>query len=305
MTGVMEMVAAARAGIENLTPAEVADEADRGDVLLVDLREPHETANGVIPGALSAPRGMLEFHADPATPYHLDGFDPGRRVIVYCASGSRSALAAKSLQDLGYGDVAHLAGGLTRWVDESRPLNAEPVAPSTTRRTPMTNTLRHALDTTASAVAGDPGLAAATFAAEGELVGVTEVDVRVGDRVVKVDQPESIGGSGLAPNPVEFALASLGSCQAHTYRFWSEKLGIRIDELRVDVQGRLDVRGVFGLEDGVRAGFGDVDVAVRISGPETAERYEELRRAVDEHCPVLDIFANPVPVCTSMSTPGS
>ena len=126
MTGVMEMVATARAGIENLTPAEVADEIDRGDVLLVDLREPDETANGVIPGALSAPRGMLEFHADPATPYHLDCFDPGRRVIVYCASGARSALAAKSLQDLGYGDVAHLDGGFKRWMDEDRPLAARP-----------------------------------------------------------------------------------------------------------------------------------------------------------------------------------
>ncbi|MPY91829.1 MAG: rhodanese-like domain-containing protein [Acidimicrobiia bacterium] len=127
MASVMEMVAAAKAGIENLTPAEVAGEIGRGDVLVVDLREPGETAAGVLPGAVLAPRGMLEFHADPATPYHLDGFDPGRRVIVYCASGSRSALGAKSLQDLGYHDVAHLEGGFKAWSEQGHPVGVRPV----------------------------------------------------------------------------------------------------------------------------------------------------------------------------------
>lgn len=165
-----------------------------------------------------------------------------------------------------------------------------------------TSDLRTVLDATAEAVARDPSAAAVTFAADSDLVGITEVDVRIGDHVVKIDEPEALGGTNLAPNPVEFALAALGSCQAITYRFWSEKLGIRIDRLHVDVTGDLDVHGVFGLKDGVRAGFGDVDVRVRVSGPEPAERYEELRRAVDEHCPVLDIFSNPVPVTTSMGT---
>ena len=87
------MIATAKAGIENLTAGEVADEMARGGVLLVDVREPTETAKGIIPGAVLAPRGMLEFHADPATPYHLDDFDHQRRTIVYCAAGSRSALA--------------------------------------------------------------------------------------------------------------------------------------------------------------------------------------------------------------------
>lgn len=165
----------------------------------------------------------------------------------------------------------------------------------------MSNPVSQALDATASAVADDPSLAQAGFAAEAELVGLTEVDIRIGGRVVKVDQPETIGGTDRAPNPAQFALASLGSCVAHTYRFWSEKLDIRLDGLQVDVQGNLDIRRVLGLEEGVRAGFRDVAVAVRISGPEPAERYEQLRSAVDEHSAVLDIFANQVPVRTSMS----
>ena len=115
MPSAKEMVAAAKAGVENLTPAELASEIERGDVLLVDLREPDETTDGVIPGAVMSPRGMLEFHADPATPYHLDGFEHDRRVILYCAAGSRSALAAATLQQLGYRDVAHLDGGFTAW----------------------------------------------------------------------------------------------------------------------------------------------------------------------------------------------
>ena len=121
MPGVKEMVAAAKAGIENLSPAEVADEIGERNVLLVDVREPGETAGGVIPGAVLAPRGMLEFHADAATPYHLEGFDPARRVIVYCAAGSRSALCAAALQELGYRDVAHLEGGYAAWTEQGRP----------------------------------------------------------------------------------------------------------------------------------------------------------------------------------------
>jgi rhodanese-related sulfurtransferase len=134
MTGVKDMVIAARAGIENLAPADVAEELDRPGVLLVDVREPGETAHGFISGAVLVPRGMLEFHADGASPYHLDGFDPDRRVILYCATGSRSALAARSLQELGYRDVAHLHGGLTGWLHEGRPVTApiDPVPPVTT-----------------------------------------------------------------------------------------------------------------------------------------------------------------------------
>jgi rhodanese-related sulfurtransferase len=122
MTGVKEMVAAAKAGIENLRPAEVAEELAWGDAVAVDIREPSETADGIIPGAVLAPRGMLEFHADPQTPYHLREFDRGRRVILYCAAGSRSALGVCALRELGYRDVAHLEGGFNAWQEEGRPI---------------------------------------------------------------------------------------------------------------------------------------------------------------------------------------
>ena len=165
----------------------------------------------------------------------------------------------------------------------------------------MATDLKTILDDTASAIAADPSLAAARLNADCELVGVTEVDVRLDNQVITSDQPPGLGGRDAGPKPVEFALAALGSCQAMTYRFWSEKLGIRIDDIKVDVEGDLDVQGILGLRDGVRPGFSDVNVKVHISGPERHQRYEELQRAVNSHCPVLDVFTTPVPVTTTMS----
>ncbi len=116
-----QMVSEAKQHIENLTPDSVAAELAAGRPLLVDLREPDERAqNGTIPGGLNAPRGMLEFYADPASAYHRPEFDPARRTILYCASGGRSALAVEALRQLGYSNVAHLDGGLKAWTASAR-----------------------------------------------------------------------------------------------------------------------------------------------------------------------------------------
>jgi rhodanese-related sulfurtransferase len=86
--------------------------------VVVDLRESEElAATGKIPGSLHVPRGMLEFRADPTSPYHLPELDPAKRVILHCASGGRSALAAATLQDMGYDNVAHLDGGMNAWTE--------------------------------------------------------------------------------------------------------------------------------------------------------------------------------------------
>jgi rhodanese-related sulfurtransferase len=111
-----ELVAEAKSRTENLTPDDVAREMAEEDAVLIDLREPEERAqNGTIPGAIHAPRGMLEFYVDPANPYHRPEFDPNRRTILHCASGGRSALAADTLRQLGYSNVAHLDGGINAW----------------------------------------------------------------------------------------------------------------------------------------------------------------------------------------------
>jgi rhodanese-related sulfurtransferase len=120
-TSAARLVAEAKQRIENLTPDQVAAELEAGQVVLVDLREPAERAQtGAIPGAVHAPRGMLEFYADPTSPYHRPEFDPAQRTILYCAGGGRSALTAATLQQLGYSRVAHLDGGITAWTASGR-----------------------------------------------------------------------------------------------------------------------------------------------------------------------------------------
>jgi rhodanese-related sulfurtransferase len=111
-----ELVVDARAVIENLTPEQLAAELAHDDIVLIDLREQAEReAHGVIPGAVHIPRGMLEFCADPALPVHAEELDPSRRIVLYCAHGNRSALAALTLKAIGFPDVAHLDGGFPSW----------------------------------------------------------------------------------------------------------------------------------------------------------------------------------------------
>jgi rhodanese-related sulfurtransferase len=129
MTGktAAELVATAKAAIENLSPHDVSREQSAG-TLIVDIREPEERARtGVIPGSVHAARGMLEFYADPTSTYHREEFDPQRRIILHCASGGRSALATQTLQEMGYQNVAHLDSGMTGWIAEGLPVTSEKI----------------------------------------------------------------------------------------------------------------------------------------------------------------------------------
>lgn len=163
--------------------------------------------------------------------------------------------------------------------------------------------LRELLDATADALAGNPEAAVIRPAASTSLVPstATEVRVRAGRHAFTIDEPPVLGGTDLGANPVEHLLASLGSCQVITYQVWAAKLGIAVERIEVDVTGDLDVHGFFGLDDSVRPGFQSVEVSVRLSGPESVERYVELTAAVEEHCPVLDVLVNSVPVRSSFS----
>jgi rhodanese-related sulfurtransferase len=105
------LVAEAKAHVASLSPQEATAELGAGEVLLVDIRETEEhLESGTIHGAVHAPRGMLEFYADPTSADYRPEFDPGRRTILFCASGSRAALATEALQTLGYANVTYLCG---------------------------------------------------------------------------------------------------------------------------------------------------------------------------------------------------
>ena len=122
LTPVAQLVKEAKQDIENLTPLTVKTELSSTSVLLVDIREAEELKqNGRIEGAVHAPRGMIEFYADPSSAYHKPEFTNNTRIILHCASGGRSALAVKSLKQMGYSNVAHLDGGLKAWKEAGLP----------------------------------------------------------------------------------------------------------------------------------------------------------------------------------------
>lgn len=145
-------------------------------------------------------------------------------------------------------------------------------------------------------VTDNPALAHAAFAAHGTVVGVTEMDIRTGEHTFKVDEPVTLGGTDVGPSPFQYALGALASCLGITYCYWGAQLGISFDKLTVRVEGDADIRGFLGFEDTVRPGFSAVRASVSVTGPESDERYAELAAAAERHCPMLDVFRNPVPV---------
>ena len=115
-TSVKQMLDAANAAVPKVSPAEARDLMAKG-ALVVDVRDGTEVAqSGKVKGAVHVARGMLEFRADPDSPYHDKNFDRAKPVIVYCASGGRSALSGKTLKEMGYDKVYNL-GGFKDWTE--------------------------------------------------------------------------------------------------------------------------------------------------------------------------------------------
>ncbi len=123
--GASQIVAEARKTIPEITVTQAREELEQGQATLVlDVREPAEWEKGHIPGAVLAPRGMLEWYADPTTPYAKPELTTKRdaHIIVACASGGRSLLAAQTLQSMGYTDVVSMAGGFNEWSKQGLPI---------------------------------------------------------------------------------------------------------------------------------------------------------------------------------------
>lgn len=145
-------------------------------------------------------------------------------------------------------------------------------------------------------IAQNPASAQLTYRVSGAGEGAVATVIRAGKHEFVVDEPAALAGDDLAASPVEYALGALISCQVVVYRLYAQALGIVVDEIDVQAEGDLDARRLFGIDESVRAGFSDIRLVITITGPESEERYQELRAAVDAHCPVLDLFANPTPV---------
>ena len=127
-TTVKDMLAAANAAVPKITPDETRTLMAQGKALVVDVRDaPEVEKSGKVAGAVHVSRGMLEFRADPASPYHDKIFAKDKTIIVYCASGGRSALAGKTLKDLGFSDVRNL-GAFKDWAESGGAVD-HPVEP--------------------------------------------------------------------------------------------------------------------------------------------------------------------------------
>ncbi len=121
---VRELVAEANKVITTLSIDEVLALRDAGDGVILDIRDVRELWRaGTVPGALHMPRGMLEFWADPESPYHKVIFVSGKTLILYCESAWRSALSTKALQEMGVPNVAHMEGGFSAWRERKLPID--------------------------------------------------------------------------------------------------------------------------------------------------------------------------------------
>ena len=120
--GHKQLVDEAMAQVKTYSVAEVRARLGAPDVQIVDIRDVRELNAGTVTGAFHAPRGMLEFWVDPASPYHKPLFaDESKEFILFCGAGWRSALATKALQDMGMTNVAHIDGGYAEWVKQGAP----------------------------------------------------------------------------------------------------------------------------------------------------------------------------------------
>jgi len=120
--------------------------------------------------------------------------------------------------------------------------------------------------------------------------------VRIRQFTFDVDEPASLAGKDTAPSPVEYALAALATCQEITYRLHADHLGIPLDSVAVTLEGDIDLRGFFAVDDHVRAGFERIWGTVTLEGPASDAEYERLKAHVDDHCPVLDLLSNATPI---------
>jgi uncharacterized OsmC-like protein len=134
-----------------------------------------------------------------------------------------------------------------------------------------------------------------SFVADSALRDGYRTEVAIRDFAFAVDEPPTIGGADSGPTPVELVLAGLGACQEIVYATYARLLGIPLDGVRVRAEGRLDLRGFFGVAD-VPAGFQDVTYEVAIDSPASPVDIERLVATVNARCPVLDILQQPVSV---------
>lgn len=160
----------------------------------------------------------------------------------------------------------------------------------------MGNPLKSVIAEAQARFKADPASAQATFASSSSLQSGLRSEARMRQHSIITDEPENLGGTDAGPNPVELILAALGTCQEITYRAYAAAMDIPLDHVSVKLEGQIDLRGFFGVDDAVRPGYRHIRGTVTLESDASETQLQQLRAAVDAHCPVLDILSQPVPV---------
>ena len=164
----------------------------------------------------------------------------------------------------------------------------------------MTLKFKDVFTGTQAALSADPAQAQAAFHARSRLGDGVNSTVAIRQFSVGVDEPQGLGGQDAAPNPVEYVLAALGSCQEITYRLYADALGIPLNGVSVQLTGNIDLRGFFNVQQDIRPGYESIEAEVILDSPASEAELTRLKEIVDRHCPVLDILRNPTPVKLSL-----
>ncbi len=158
-------------------------------------------------------------------------------------------------------------------------------------------TVKAALMQTIAGIQGNSGAAKVVFRADTRL----EEDVRCSARVrdfpaIVVDEPPELGGADAAPNPVELLLVALGACQEIMYSAYASVMGVKLDSVKVNLRGYLDLRGLFGMDGTIPPGYQKIIFETEVNSPADAETLRKLVQTVESHCPVLDSLTRAIEV---------
>ncbi|OEF97412.1 OsmC family protein [Desulfuribacillus alkaliarsenatis] len=159
----------------------------------------------------------------------------------------------------------------------------------------MAKDLKKTLETMMRVFGKKPQEATTVYTAECEWKGNLLIEAKMGEFIQKIDEPEYMCGTNLGPSPLDIQMAALGSCQEIMYVAFAAVMGIQLDEVKVKVDGEIDLRGMFGM-DGVSAGFQKIHYVTTIKSPESKEKLDQLVKAVEANCPVMDSLKRPVEV---------
>lgn len=157
--------------------------------------------------------------------------------------------------------------------------------------------LKDTLLETIDEISKNPNSGKVVFRAQTKLLDGVKCSAKVRDfDEMIVDEPPSLGGGDAAMNPVEMIAAALGTCQEIMYAAYASVMDIKLDSVTVDVKGYLDLKGLFGMDESVPAGYNEISYTTHISSEEDEDKISQLVKAVESHCPVLDTLLRQIHV---------